>query len=235
MVELSRNQPNQMKLVKKYIKHLIFGEGRKPRRIPCGLYRGLTLSIDAGQESLFYFGLYEAETNPWLRRLARNAKTFIDVGAGCGELTAWALRIVGMEKVLSYDVSSSRWPIFSENMRLNGFDADPRLTRVQDFFPSGDQVAVADALFADLPEPIFMKIDVDGGEGAILNCMRDILVRKRLSLLVETHSKQLDEECFEILVKAGYNCRRIEFAWWRCIFPEQRPEAFNQWIAAWRD
>jgi len=224
-----------MKAVKKRIKHLILGEGRKPRRIPLGLYRGLTLSIDAGQESLFYFGLYEAETNPWLRRLTQNAKTFIDVGAGCGELTAWALRIRGMERVLSYDVSPSRWPIFYDNMRLNGLDTDPRLTKVQDFFPSGDQVSAVGALFERLPEPIFMKIDVDGGEEAILSCMSDVLKRKKLSLLVETHSKQLDDACFKILQSAGYNCRRIQFAWWRRIFPERRPEAFNQWIAAWRD
>jgi hypothetical protein len=221
--------------MKKLIKQFVMGQGRRARRMPLGLYCGLTLSIDSGSESLFYFGLYEAETNSWLRRFVRKARTVIDVGAGCGELTAWALSRPGIQRVLAYDSSPSRWPIFRENMRLNDREGDPRLSAVEGMFlgPEGSLDA-EQALFNDLPEPILLKIDVDGGEAHILRAMRDLLARKQLLFLIETHSEQLDRECWDILGSAGYERRRIARAWWRLFFPERRPEAFNQWIVAWR-
>lgn len=94
--------------MKRLIKRLSLGEGRKAWRIPFGLYRGLALSIDSGSESLFCFGLYDAETNLWLRRYAAEVKSVIDVGAGCGELTMWALGKPGVMRVLAYDSSSER-------------------------------------------------------------------------------------------------------------------------------
>jgi hypothetical protein len=219
--------------MKSMIKRLFLGEGRNPRRIPLGLYRGLTLSIDSGSESLFYFGLYEAETNPWLRRFIREAKSVVDVGAGCGELTMWALSKPGVERVLAYDASPSRWPVFRENLRLNKREKDERLTAVEDLFLGGEDAKDGGAsLLAGLPGPILLKIDVDGGESYILDLMRPVLVQHRFLILLETHSRDLDDYCHRLLEEAGYRCRRIAPAWWRTMFGEQRPESFNQWIAA---
>lgn len=219
--------------MKQLIKRLFLGEGRNARRIPVGLYRGLTLSIDSGSESLFYFGLYEAETNPWLRRYIREAKSVVDVGAGCGELTMWALSKPGVQRVLAYDASPSRWGVFRENLRLNKREHDGRLNAVEGMFLDGEDAKDGGAsFFAQLPEPILLKIDVDGGESYILDLMRPALSRKRFLILLETHSRELDDYCFKLLEDAGYRCRRIAPAWWRSMFAEQRPELFNRWIAA---
>lgn len=219
--------------MKRVLKKLILGEGRRPRRIPAGLYRGLTLSIDAGSEAMFYAGLYEAETNHVLRRFIAKARCLLDVGAACGELTAWALRSPRIERVLAYDVSPQRWPVFHENMRLNGFDGDERLAAVEGWFlPDGEPPESVERFFAELPEPIMVKIDVDGGEGTILQRMADVLRKHDCLVLLETHSKDLDEYCFGVLCSAGYRCERIAPAWWRRFIPERRPIEFNQWIAA---
>lgn len=219
--------------MKKWIKERILGRGRNPHRIPLGLYRGLTLSIDTGSESLFYFGVYEAETNRVLRRYARKAKTVLDIGAACGELTVWALRQPGVERVLAYDASPNRWPVFRENIGLNRLENDERLTAMEGWFlPEDGAPDAAEALLENLPQPILIKIDVDGGESGILQRLKPVLRSKKCLLLVETHSEALDKDCFQHLQEAGYRCERIAPAWWRRFVPERRPAEFNQWIAA---
>lgn len=219
--------------MKNWIKRTFLGSGRKPRRIPRGLYRGLNLAIDMDVEAALYLGTFEAETTPFLRRFVRTAKSVVDVGAASGELTAWALKQPGIEKVAAFDASQERWPLFWENIRLNGFDGDPRLTAVEGWFlPEDAGLDPSKLLLDQLPEPILIKIDVDGGEAKILSRMKGLLARRHFRLLVETHSRELDVDCRRILDEVGYRCIPIEPAWWRWLIRERRPVGFNQWIAA---
>lgn len=221
-------------MVKNFLKRLILGKGRAGRRIPVGLYKGLTLSIDPATESNFYFGLYERETAPLLRKAGRVARSLIDVGAGCGELTVWGLSHPNIERVLAYDSSPERWPIFFENLRLNGVSGDDRLQAEQAMFLGRNKTDVAEEVLGELPEPILFRIDVDGGEQEIIESMLSVLRRKRSLLLIETHSRELDQGCFTLLSNLGYNVTRIAPAWWRKIIPEQRPLGFNRWLWAER-
>jgi precorrin-6B methylase 2 len=221
--------------MKKLIKSLLFGTGMRPVRIRAGLYRGLDLYLDPSHELLICIGIYEAETFGWLRMQGPDMRSLIDVGAGCGELSMWALRHPQVEQVDAYDPSPHRWPVFDENQRLNGFAADRRLRKKQDFFlEPRDHVATLQ-LLEELPEPVLIRIDVDGGEADILRQMRDLLLRKDLRLLIETHSQELDSDCRRILRDCGYRVHSIGRAWWRCILPEKRPIGFNQWLVAERD
>lgn len=220
-------------MLKNLIKTWILGTGRKSRVIPFGLYKGLTLSIDPAVETLFYLGLYERETYAWLRHAIRKASTLIDAGAGYGELSMWALRYPHVQRVLAYDPSPARWPIFEENRKLNGFEGDARLTGIQGMF-LGPGSESAGHLLEALPEPILMKIDVDGGEVAILEGLHDFLRRKQCLFLIETHSRQLDADCQSLLKQANYRVDVVSPAWWRCFVPEQRPADFNRWLVAER-
>lgn len=220
-------------MLKKLLKKSLLGTGRRGRRIPFGLYKGLTLSIDPAAESLFYLGLYERETYAWLRRAIARAATVIDAGAGCGELSMWAMRHPQIERVLAYDSSPARWPIFEENRRLNGFEGDARLVGIQGMF-LGPESEPAWQLLGQLPEPILLKIDVDGGEVAILQALHDVLRRKQCLFLIETHSKELDRGCRSLLEQAEYRVSEVNPAWWRCLVPEQRPADFNRWLVAER-
>ena len=220
-------------MLKKFVKACVLGTGRRARKIPLGLYKGLTLSIDPAVETLFYLGLYERETNAWLQSAIRRAASVIDAGAGCGELSMWALRYPNVQRVLAYDSSPARWPIFKENLRLNSFQGDARLTSVQGMFVGPDSEPAWDTL-GTLPEPILLKIDVDGGEEAILRGLHDVMRKKACMFLIETHSRQLDDHCRSLLEKAGYRVSVVSPAWWRCFVPEQRPAEFNRWLVAER-
>ncbi|MBE2180034.1 MAG: hypothetical protein IAE97_06145 [Chthoniobacterales bacterium] len=218
--------------MKAFLKSAMLGTGRSGRCIPLGLYSGLTLSLDPSCEMGLWLGTYEAETTPWLRRAGSTARSLVDVGAGYGELTVWGLKQPRMERVLAYDPKPERWSVFRENLALNGLTGDSRLATFEEWFLGADDSGAAEQLFATLPEPILVKIDVDGGEEMILQRMGGVLAAKRMLLLVETHSRALDAACHDLLVAAGYDVRRLTPAWWRRLLREQRPIGFNQWLVA---
>jgi precorrin-6B methylase 2 len=221
--------------MKKLIKKCFFGTGKRPVRIRAGLYRGVNLSLDPSHELLICMGLYEVETFGWLRKQGLCMRSLVDVGAGCGELSMWALRRPQVEQVTAYDASPERWPVFEENQRLNDLASEPRLRKVRGFFlGAADHAATMQELEA-LPEPVLLRIDVDGGEADILHHMRDLLPHRDLRLLIETHSRELDTDCTRILRGCGYRVQSIKRAWWRCVLPERRPIGFNQWLVAERE
>jgi len=220
--------------MKSFLKHALLGHGRTGRRIPFGLYRGLTLSIDPASEMRLWLGLYEAETTSWLRAAGRQARSLVDVGAGYGEMTVWGLSQPIMKKVLAYDSKPERWPVFRENLALNGLPGDRRLSAVEGMFLGGEDDERSLAALQALPEPVLMKIDVDGGEEAILQKIAQVLPAKRMLVLIETHSEALDRACRQLLTEGGYHVRSIKPAWWRAIIKEHRPIGFNQWIVAER-
>ena len=149
--------------MKTLLKKMLLGTGTRGRRVPFGLYKGLVLSINPAVDASFYFGLYEAETAPWLRRAILQCKSLVDVGTGCGELAVWGLSFPHVSRVLAYDSGSERWASFYENVRLNDFQGDPRLTAVQGPFLGSGRTGDAEKLLAVLPEPILFKIDIDAG------------------------------------------------------------------------
>lgn len=218
--------------MKRTIKRLILGEGRKGRRVPFGLYRGLVLSLDPAVDSSFYFGLYERETFAWLRGAIRQAHSFVDVGTGCGELVVWALAHAHIQRVLAYDPAPHRWDIFRDNLRLNGCNLDPRLLACEDWFLGTNRAEEDVKQLCELPEPILFKIDVDGGEETILRTLSTTVGHKRCLFLIETHSRELDVACGNVLVDVGYSTNQIPQAWWRRFYPENRPLEFNQWLTA---
>lgn len=219
-------------MLKRNLKKLLLGSGRRGRLIPFGLYRGLTLSVDPASEMGLWLGLYEAETTPWLRSAGKLARSLVDVGAGYGEMTVWGLRQPKMEKVLAYDSKPQRWMVFLENLAHNALTGDQRLSPVEGWFLGGEDDESSLAALQSLPEPILLKVDVDGGEEAILRKLHAVLRSKQMLILLETHSEDLDCACRDLLAQAGYKVEAITPAWWRRLIKERRPIGFNQWLVA---
>jgi hypothetical protein len=179
-------------------KQMILPTGNSPRRIPFGLYRGLTLDIDFASQMLFYLGLWEAETTAVIRTVLGRVDWAIDIGAGQGEL-AILFRRAGAECVIAAEPQATERSAMVRNMAFNGLE--PTAITVIDRFigKAEDEVAIDD--LPVVPErPGFLKIDIDGGElGAIRSAERLLSQGRLLKVLVETHSAELERDCIAAL------------------------------------
>jgi hypothetical protein len=59
---------------------LLLPRGVKPRRIRLGLAKGATTLIDFELDTAVFFGTFEAEVRPHIRRLVRPGTRCFDVG-----------------------------------------------------------------------------------------------------------------------------------------------------------
>lgn len=212
-------------------KQIILPTGACARRIPLGLYRGLTLEIDFASQTQIYVGLWEVETTAVIRTALGQVEWAIDIGAGRGEL-AILFRRAGAACVIAAEPQAAERSAMARNMTSNGLD--PTAITVIDRFigTAGGEVAIDDLPVA--PErPGFLKIDVDGQELSVIRSAERLLSEGRsLKVLVETHSARLERDCIAALQRYGFSSRIIPNAWWRAILPERRPTEHNRWLWA---
>jgi hypothetical protein len=216
--------------MKQTIKRLLYTEGRQLRRLRGGLAKGMLMELDLSNQSQRYWGLDERELVAAFRRLIPACRSLIDVGANDGYYTmaflqSKAARIVAcepgppMEQLL-------------QNARANGYETGERFIAERRFVGLGEGSVSITELVRDLPRPIFLKVDIDGGEVDLLRSAEDCDCLGDMYWLIETHSKELEAGCIEWLEAHGYQTRIIYNAPWRVLLPEQRPIPHNRWLIA---
>jgi hypothetical protein len=210
--------------------------GRRPYKVPLGLFKGLTLDLDLQHQTQVCLGLWEQETYSYLRKAADTCEWMVDAGAGKGELCLYFLKNSRAKNIIALEPQDSEIELIRSNLALNG-EQDNRTITILDKFvgtAEGTQFTPLDALDVDKGKRGFIKIDVDGHELDVLKSGEKLLSEGIVDLLVETHSKRLEEECLEWLESRGYVCRIVDNAWWRFVVPEQRPVSHNRWLWATR-
>jgi hypothetical protein len=218
------------------LKSRLLPRGSAPRKIPFGLFRGLRLRLDFASQLQVYLGLWERETYPFARHAASHCQSSIDIGACRGEFTLLFLSQPAMQNVIAVEPWPPNIDLLHDNLALNQKHADPRLqicTRKLGSIPSSDTLSLDD-LAPYIAGSLFIKIDVDGAERDILQSGRQLLDRPGVTLLIETHSLELENDCLSFLESMGYQCQIIPNAWWRRLIPEDRPIAHNRWLSASR-
>lgn len=218
--------------LKNTIKHAFFPTSKAVVGIKNGPFRGIRLMLDPQSNLQLVYGLYEAETYPSIRRMLKRARWLIDVGAGYGELSI-LFAGQGIPTIAVEPDADARY--FLQNMDLNGI-RDGRMFRLDRRYVG----TAAQANFVTLDELArewsslgFIKIDVDGSEVDVLKSGAGILLSRRTAcFLVETHSQELERECFELFGRYDYNVSLIDNAWWRVFVPELRPGPQNRWFWA---
>ena len=75
-------------------------------------------------------------------------------------------------------------------------------------------------------------MDVEGEEINILQGAVRLLESSQTRWIIETHSRQLEEDCISILKQAGFTTTIIPNAWWRIFVPEFRNLPHNRWLTA---
>lgn len=220
-----------------WIKRRLVKKGRRPYKVRIGLFRGLVLDLDLQHQTQIYLGLWERETHEYLREAAGSCDWVVDVGAGQGELCLFFLKNSRASRIIALEPQDSEANIIRTNLSLNGA-RDSRVVTISNKLVGTVADAAhtsLDALDLERTQRGFIKIDVDGYEVDVLKSGERLLSEGSVSLLIETHSKRLEDECIEWLDNKGYRCHIIDNAWWRFIVPEQRPwTPHNRWLWATR-
>jgi hypothetical protein len=196
-----------------------------PRRLPLGIGRGISLTIDFQHDTRLYLGLYEIELNRYLRRLCKPGVTSFDVG-GCKGYDALVLARLTGSWVVSFEADPAACSRMRDNFSLNQEGSRVRTVQAMVGAP-GAEVTLDDSA-AKFGVPGFVKIDVDGGEVEVLRGAESLLVEHRPSLIVETHSHELERQCAWFLADHGYKPMLVKQ---RRVWKERRPTD-NRWLVA---
>ncbi|MDP9173123.1 MAG: hypothetical protein M3O30_04555 [Planctomycetota bacterium] len=195
------------------------------------------MNLDLGYQTQMWLGLTEREVFPYLRACIGKAKTGIDIGCAEGEYTLLYLAQPQMKKVLAFDPFDRFPKELQENMALNGFTNDPRLSAIKKFVSERDEEGhcTLDTVAADLEGPFIVKIDAEGAETDVLRGAPKMMARKDVYWIIETHALDKEQQCDEMLRSKGMTTRIIKHAWWRTFLPEFRTMEHNRWMAAWSE
>jgi hypothetical protein len=216
-------------LAKRAIKSA-FLPGTQPRKVLFGAGRGITLSADRRHSGQRYFGLAELEIARDFVDFAKRSKSFCDVGASDGWYCLLARKHNANLQITA--VEPAPLPDTPTNLRLNRLDEGPEFRWIKK--RCGSDGLPLDQIAADCPSPLFLKIDIDGGELDALSSGPRILRDKARFLIVETHTEELEKACIDLVQDIGYSVRIIPNGWYRAFVPELRPIRHNRWFSAVR-
>ncbi len=176
-----------------------------------------------------WFGLYENEVQSALAKLISPGDTVFDIGAYAGFYTLLSSILVGPTgSVYSFEPLPSNLQFLKRHIKLNHlqnvtvieaavsdhtgqvcFTDDTCLSHISEKGKIGVKVIKIDTLVAEgkLPAPQCVKIDVEGGEVLVLTGMKDVILKFRPKILLETHRKfdiYTHTKCCDLLLSYGY-------------------------------
>jgi hypothetical protein len=224
--------------LKSTVKRIFFGPpGERPRRVHAGLVKGHRFIIDVAGKSMRLVGLDEREIAGCTRKAAEGARTAVDVGTNDGWYALYFASHPTIRKVWGFEPDAGLIDRARENLRLNREEYVSRTVLTRKFVGNTDDVQWCrlDTVLAGAEYPMVFKIDVDGGEMEVLRGAKSTLAGGRCSLVIETHSPELERDCLAFLKDLGYHCRIVKNAWYRAIVPESRNIPHNRWLVATRD
>ncbi|HEV2998619.1 MAG TPA: FkbM family methyltransferase [Solirubrobacteraceae bacterium] len=203
-------------------------------RVPWGIARGLRFEVQARAPLHTYLGTAEIELAGSIRELARPGTRCFDVGGDSAYYALLLARLTGAG-VVSFEFDPGAIARMERNLALN-----PELAGRVEIVPAyvahervaSPRAETLDVLIAEgeVFEPDLLKIDVEGAEAGVLAGARELLRSRRPHVIIETHSRALEEECLRSLREAGYETPRIIDP--RRWLPERRGEGHNRWIVA---
>ena len=198
-------------------------------RLPVGLGAGLRLEVVENGSIHTYLGTAELEIAPHVRRLVQPGTVCFDIGSHDGYY-GMALGRLTEAPVWCFDADPAAVERTRRNVDRNGLGGRVRVVEgyVGDRNDPGRGMVTLDDLDG-VPAPGLLKIDVDGGETAVLAGASRLLRETKPDVILETHSPDLERDCAELLLAAGY---RVRIVTQRARFRQNRPAAHNRWLVA---
>jgi hypothetical protein len=212
------------------IKNIVGLRGVKQVRLIGGPARGVRMTLDFGGHTPMFLGMYEWELHRFIRERLPGSAVVFDVGGYIG-YDALLMASNSDAKVVTFEPDSDNRKLLAANLALN-----PELREQIEIVPApvgmddGDDSMTLDDAADEFGAPDFIKMDIDGGELDALVGGTALLRTGRPSLIVETHSKPLEDECGALLIDYGY---RPIIKHNRAVWREQRGGAeHNRWLLA---
>ncbi len=197
-------------------------------RIRRGPLRGKRWVKGAGVNS-YWLGIYEAEKQRRLVETIRPGAIVFDVGAHVGYYTLLAAELVGSAgHVFAFEPSPRNLRFLRQHLDLNDYqNVTVIAAAVGDHDGSSPFAEGADSTGGRLvhdgtgqpvvvvsldqlvfkqgrPVPQVIKIDVEGGEMAVLQGARRLLTEHRVAIFLATHNAEFSRQCLQLLREFGY-------------------------------
>jgi precorrin-6B methylase 2 len=216
---------------KGFVKPMLFADEERLRTVRRGPGRSVHAYLNRRHDLQREFGLYESELSRVYRRLIRPDAVVYDIGANDGLTALMFAQLAARGHVYAFEPAAHELAALKRNLAANPLLA-PRVTVVPAAVGGSTSPTSIDAFAERERAPAFVKIDVDGAELEVLDGMRETLRTHAPALVVETHSRELEQRCLVLLDTAGYRVRVRRNASWRALYPEMRPIEHNRWLVA---
>jgi hypothetical protein len=216
--------------VKSLIKRTLVPSGLKLRRLHGGIAQNQMMAIDLQSQMQRYLGLDERELAGIVSQLISSCRTLVDVGANDGYYTM-AFLASSADRVITCEPGPASIELLA-NAAANGHQISKRFLLERRLIGNNANEAKLSEILADYPRPIFVKVDVDGGELGVLESAQNYPALNQISWVVETHSVELEQACIDWFSNHRFQTEIVDAAWWRRFIPEQRPLVQNRWLVA---
>lgn len=249
------------KMAKKIVT-LFIGTESRPRRILRGLPRGYKIIVSPEENLGCLLGTQETHLQNIIRKYVLPGQTVYDIGANMGFVSLSLSRRVGLTgTVVAFEPLPQNLRLLSANVAENGISNiqilemaasnrcgeavinltdnvstaslvwhsnDPSVSRYTVKTAAIDELVRA----GTIAEPSFVKIDVEGAEGLVLEGMRQTIATARPTIFVEC-SDIGRQTAWNLLRNIGYQCYRATTLRQVESFEEYRHADFL-WIPAHR-
>jgi hypothetical protein len=162
------------------------------------------MQLDFSGQTPKYLGMFEWELHGFYRKVLPGSELIFDVGGAEGYCALlYAANSPG--RVLSFEPDSSEVELLRANIDRNPALRDRiAIQPVAMSRENGSGSVTMDQIADEVGAPDFIKIDVDGWELDVLAGGERTLREKHPHLVVETHTKRLEDQCGAFLVECGY-------------------------------
>jgi hypothetical protein len=216
---------------KQRLKAALLPRGRVMRTLPIGVARGVRMEVDFMHHAQLFLGLYELELNRHLRRLAVPGTLSFDIGGSFGYDALVLAKLTGA-RVCTVEMDDAAVGRLRRNLDANAW-ADVEVVHAT--VAATTDASAATYTLDDLAfqrdggfVPALVKIDIEGNELAALRGATELLGSARPALVVEVHSRALEDACIDQVRSHGYPAPAVVDQ--RRFLREHRPLTHNRWL-----
>tara|TARA_B110000438_G_C15606418_1_gene560323 strand:+ start:105 stop:770 length:666 start_codon:yes stop_codon:yes gene_type:complete len=173
-----------------------------------------------------YIGTYEIELLPHIVKKIKfnNYKIIYDIGASYGYYSSYFAKKT-KAKVFSFEPENKPYEILSKLRKKIG----PNLNIINKFLASKDSensISIRNA-FKIYGIPDFIKMDIEGQEEKLLIENINLFVNKKITLIIEVHSKKIENSIIKAFNGINYSAEIIDN---NLSTLKIRNVNFNRWI-----